>query len=96
MVSLINKYCLIAILGVAISFLSIAKIYNVNEFRTLNSKLDNEKSKKLVLESKFIELNSKLLYKKSFIEANKKSQINLAMVKPRKIEKITLREKNEN
>ena len=96
MVSLINKYYLIAILGLGISFLSITKIYNVNEFRTLNSNLDNEKSKKLVLESKFIELNNKLLYKKSFMEANKKSQINLAMVKPRKIEKITLREKNEN
>ena len=96
MVSLINKYYLIAILGVAISFLSIAKIYNVNELRTLNSNIDNEKSKKLVLESKFIELNNKLLYKKSFIEANKKSQINLAMVKPRKIEKIIFREKNEN
>ena len=96
MVSLTNKYYLIAILGVAISLLSITKIYNVNEFRTLNSNLDNEKSKKLVLESKFIELNNKLLYKKSFMEANKKSQINLAMVKPRKIEKISLREKNEN
>ena len=95
MVSLINKYYLIAFLGVAISFLAITKIYNVNEFRTLNSNLDNEKSKKLVLESKFIELNNKLLYKKSFMEANKKSQINLAMVKPRKIEKIIFREKNE-
>ena len=96
MVSLKNKYYLIALFGVAISFLSITKIYNVNEFRTLNSNLDNEKSKKLVLESNFIELNNKLLYKKSFMEANKKSQINLAMVKPRKIEKIIFREKNEN
>ena len=95
MVSLINKYYLIAILGLAISFLSIAKIYNVYEFRTLNSSLDNEKSKKLVLESTFIELNNKLLYKKSFIEANKNSQINLAMIKPRKIEKIIFKEKNE-
>ena len=67
MASLINKYYLIAFLGVAISFLAITKIYNVNEFRTLNSNLDNEKSKKLVLESKFIELNNKLLYKKNQI-----------------------------
>ena len=96
MVSLVSKYCLIAFFGVVISFLSIVKIYNVNELRTLNSSLDNEKSKKLVLESKFIELNNKLLYKKSFMEANKNSQINLAMIKPRKIEKIIFKEKNEN
>ena len=96
MISLKNKYYLIVFFGVAISFLSIIKIYNVNEFRILNSNLDNEKSKKLVLESKFIELNNKLLYKKSFMEANKKSQINLAMVKPQKIEKIIFKEKNEN
>ena len=96
MVSSVNKYYLIAFFGVAVSFLSIIKIHNVNEFRTLNSSLDNEKSKKLILESKFIELNNKLLYKKSFLEANKKSQINLAMIKPRKIKKIISREKNEN
>ena len=95
MVSLVSKYYLIAFFGVVISFLSIVKIYNVNELRTLNSSLDNEKSKKLVLESKFIELNNKLLYKKSFMEANKNSQINLAMIKPRKIEKIIFKEKNE-
>ena len=93
MVSLVNKYYLIVFFGVMISFLSIVKIYNVNELRTLNSSLDNEKSKKLVLESKFIELNNKLLYKKSFMEANKNSQINLAMIKPRKIEKIIFKEK---
>ena len=75
-VTLVWGYCgilcfgQIAFFGVAISFLSITKIYNVNEFRTLNSNIDNEKSKKLVLESKFIELNNKLLYKKSFIEAS--------------------------
>ena len=96
MVSSVNKYYLIAFFGVAVSFLYIIKIHNVNEFRTLNSSLDNEKSKKLILESKFIELNNKLLYKKSFLEANKKSQINLAMIKQRKIKKIISREKNEN
>ena len=54
----------------------------------------SKKKKKLSKEAQ--ELNNKLLYKKSFMEANKKSQINLAMVKPRKIEKIIFREKNEN
>ena len=96
MVSLKNKYYLIAFFGVAISFLSITKIYNVNEFRTLNSNLDNEKSKQIILESKFIEMNNKLLYKKSFLEANKNSQINLAMIKPKKIEALIFREANEN
>ena len=91
MVSLINKYYLIAFLGVAISFLSITKIYNVNEFRTLNSNLDNEKSKKLVLESKFIELNNKLLYKKSIMEANKKSQITSNNLHVKITKQITLK-----
>ena len=50
----------------------------------------------MILESKFIELNNKLLYKKSFLEANKKSQINLAMIKPKKIETLIPRETNEN
>ena len=62
----------------------------------MNASLDNEKSKQIILESKFIEMNNKLLYKKSFLEANKNSQINLAMIKPKKIEALILREENEN
>ena len=41
-------------------------------------------------------MNNKLLYKKSFLEANKNSQINLAMIKPKKIEALIFREANEN
>ena len=96
MLSLSNKYLLISFLGFAITILCIFKINNVHELRSLNTSLDNEKSKQTILESKFIELNNKLLYKKSFLEANKKSQINLAMIKPKKIETLIPRETNEN
>ena len=96
MLSLSNKYLLISFFGFAITILCIFKINNVHELRSLNTSLDNEKSKQMILESKFIELNNKLLYKKSFLEANKKSQIKLAMIKPKKIETLIPREENEN
>ena len=96
MLNLYNKYLLISLLGFAVTILCIFKINNVHELRKLNANLDNEKSKQLVLESKFIEMNNKILYKKSFLEANKNSQINLAMIKPKKIEALILREENEN
>ena len=93
---LVNKYLLIFFLSISVSLLSILKINNVHELRILNSNLDFEKSRELLLESRFIELNNKLLYKKSFIEANKKSQINLAMIKPSEIKILKLRVENEN
>lgn len=94
--NLVNKYLLIFFLSISVSLLSILKINNVHELRILNSNLDHEKSRELLLESRFIELNNKLLYKKSFIEANKKSQINLAMIKPSEIKILKLRVENEN
>ena len=96
MLSLPNKYLIIFFLGFVITILCIFKINNVHELRSLNTSLDSEKSKQMILESKFIELNNKLLYKKSFLEANKQSQINLAMIKPKKIETLIPRETNEN
>ena len=96
MLNLSNKYLVISLLSFAITVLCIFKINNVHELRKLNASLDNEISKQIILESKFIEMNNKLLYKKSFLEANKNSQINLAMIKPKRIEALIFREANEN
>ena len=45
MLSLSNKYLIISFFGFAITILCIFKINNVHELRSLNTSLDNEKSK---------------------------------------------------